>query len=299
MLSKSLTLTSDNVTYDLEDSVTPYHKAAARDQLRAHLTALGSSRPPSISEVAIRINAVSTALAFEDLTALASLPVVDAVVVPKVNSPADLTFVADILRRVAPERHVSGSSNPIKILALIESAKAVMDLSAICKSTSYLSGLIFAAEDFALDLSLERTPHLTEFLYARSAIVTAARAAELPSAIDLVCTSYKGDAGLSRLEEECRGGKALGFNGKQCIHPTQVETAQSLFAPTDAEVQWAARIAVADAKASARGRGAWTMDGKMIDAPVVGRAHSILSRASMCGIDVSSLKTSWKDEEPE
>lgn len=298
MLTKSLGLKSDNVTYDLEDSVTPSLKASARDQLRAHISGL-NERPSSISELAVRINSVSTPYALQDLTALSSLPLVDAVVVPKVNSAADLTFVTDVFRHVAPERHTANSKNPIKIIALIESARAVMNLSEICKASPYLSGFIFAAEDFALDLSITRTPSLSEFLYARSAIVTAARAAELPSAIDLVCTSYKGDVGIRRLEEECAGGKSMGFNGKQCIHPSQVETVQRMFAPDLEEVEWAVRVSIADEKASSSGRGAWTLDGKMIDAPVTGKASSIISKAEQCGLDVETLRRKWKDQEPE
>ncbi|KAI9171350.1 Citrate lyase subunit beta [Paramyrothecium foliicola] len=298
MLTKSLGLRSDNITYDLEDSVTPSLKETARGQLKAHLDGL-DARPPSVSELAVRVNAVSSPFALGDLTTLAASPKVDAVVVPKVDSAADLTFVTDVLRHVAPERHGPGASNPIKIVALIESARAVMDLSSICKASPYLSGLIFAAEDFALDLSITRTPSLSEFLYARSAIVTAARATNLPSAIDLVCTSYKGDEGLRRLEEECAGGKSMGFNGKQCIHPLQVDTVQRMFAPAHDELKWAVRITIADEKAASSGRGAWTLDGKMIDAPVVGKAKSIVEKAQLAGIDVESLRAEHKNQEPE
>lgn len=174
-----------------------------------------------------------------------------------------------------------------------------MNLNEICKASPYLSGLIFAAEDFALDLSLTRTPSLTEFLYARSAIVTAARAHELPSAIDLVCTSFRGPEGLRTLEEECLGGKGLGFNGKQCIHPTQIEIAQRTFAPGEKEVEWAVRVVIADEKADQQGRGAWTLDGKMIDVPVVGKAKAIVEKAQLCGFDVDSIRDKWKDQQPE
>lgn len=211
MLTKSLTLTSDNITYDLEDSVTPGLKPSARSLLKSHLQFL-HKRPSSVGELAVRINSVSTPFAKDDLITLAALPNLDAIVVPKVNSPSDLKFVTDIIRHVAPSR------KPIRLIALIESARAVMDLREICSSldaSPYLDGLIFAAEDFALDLSLTRTPSLTEFLYARSAIATAARAFNLSSTIDLVCTSYKGEEGLKRLEEECQNGKEIGFNGKR------------------------------------------------------------------------------------
>ena len=220
------------------------------------------------------------------------------------NSASDLHFITDVIRHKLPSRHPTPKSSssaipPINILALIESAKGLSDLSSICKATPYLSGLIFAAEDFALDLSITRTPSLSEFLYARSAIATACRAHSLSSTIDLVCTSYKGDAGRRKLEEECLGGKGLGFNGKQLIHPSQVEITQRAFAPSDEEITWAVRVIIGDEKADRQGRGAWTLDGKMIDVPVVGKAKSVVSKAEACGCDVAAAKESWKDQAPE
>jgi citrate lyase subunit beta-like protein len=173
-----------------------------------------------------------------------------------------------------------------------------MNLSEICTASPYLSGLIFAAEDFALDLSLTRTPGLSEFLYARSALVTAARAYNLPSVIDLVCTDYKDRSAQERFAAECENGKSLGFNGKQCIHPSQVNACQSIFSPSESEVEWAVRIVIANEKADRQGRGAWTLDDKMIDAPVVGKAKAIVSRAEKCGIDVARMMKMWAKEEP-
>lgn len=221
------------------------------------------------------------------------------------NSASDLKYVTDVLKHVLPSRHsdepstLADASPPIKLLALVESAKAVCDLSSICKSSPYLSGLIFGAEDFALDLSLTRTPSLTEFIYARSAIVTACRAHDLPSAIDLVCTSYKGEAGQKTLEEECIGGKKMGFNGKQCIHPDQIEATQRSFAPSEVDTVWAVRIVVADKKAQSQGRGAWTFEGKMVDAPVISKARSIVEKAKLCGFNISKIEREWIHQEPD
>jgi citrate lyase subunit beta-like protein len=223
----------------------------------------------------------------------------DAIVVPKVNRASDLHFITDIIRHTLPERHATGSGNPLKILALIESAKAITNLNEICRASPYLSGLVFAAEDFALDLSLTRTPSLTEFLYARSAIATSARAHDLPSTIDLVCTSFRGEEGQRVLQEECLQGKGLGFNGKQCIHPSQVEITQRTFAPGEKEVEWAVRVVIGDEKADVVGQGAWTLDGKMIDVPVVGKAKATVKRAALCGINVDAIREKWKDQEPE
>jgi citrate lyase subunit beta-like protein len=312
MLSKSLGLTVDTVCYDLEDSVTPTKKPEARAALSSFLAQHG--RASGISEVAVRINDVASPYALADLQEvlrdLTTAENIDALVIPKVNRAADLHFVTDVLRHMLPERHPStpgttssssqsSSKGPIKLLALIESARALTDLREICTASPFLSGLIFAAEDFALDLSLTRTPSLAEFLYARSAISTAARAHDLPSTIDLVCTSFRGDAGIKTLEGECVGGKGLGFNGKQCIHPSQVEVVQRIYGPDEKEVEWAVRCVIADEKAAKQGRGAWTLDGKMIDAPVSGKARGIVSKAERCGFDVAKMREKWKGQEPE
>lgn len=252
-----------------------------------------------IREQAVRINAIDSGYALSDLTTILQGKHLDCIVVPKVDAPKDLHFVTDILRQLLPERHAPDSTNPIKIVALVESARSVMDLNAICKASPYLSGLTFAAEDFAMDLSLTRTPSLHEFMYARSAIVTAARAHGLPSALDLVSTTFRGEEGKSQLREESENGKRFGFNGKQCIHPDQVSVVQEVYSPSAKEAEWAVRVVLCDQKADQQGRGAWTLDGKMIDVPVVGKAKAIVAKAEVCGIDVAALKEKFKDEEPQ
>lgn len=223
---------------------------------------------------------------------------------PKVNSAADLHFVTDVIRHLLPDMNstkgpLTGGRPPIHILALIESAKALSSLNEICSASPYLSGLVFAAEDFAADLSITRSPSLSEFLYARSAIVTACRAHELPSAIDLVSTKFKGQGAMEELEEESLGGRRLGFNGKQCIHPSQVLIAQKAFGPSPKEVEWAVRVVIANDKADKVGRGAWTLDGKMIDVPVVVAARAMIAKARLCGVGISEIEETWKAQQPE
>lgn len=256
-LTKSRNLKVDCVAYDLEDSVTIAAKPEARKALRKFLD---QERALEIREQAVRINSVDSGFALDDLTEVLQATNVDTIVVPKVNSAADLHFVTDVIKHkldLVTEQAGQKKTAP-QIIALVESARSVMNLSEICKASPYLSGLIFAAEDFAADLSITRTPSLSEFLYARSALVTAARAFNIPSAIDLVCTAYKGDQGLKTLENECIQGKGMGFNGKQLIHPSQVEICQRTYAPGEKEVEWATRVVIGDDKASKQGRGAWT-----------------------------------------
>ncbi|KAF7878861.1 hypothetical protein EAF04_000064 [Stromatinia cepivora] len=298
-LEKSRGLKVDSIAYDLEDSVTLENKEMARKNI---VDFLKGERPKDVGEIAVRINSVSSGLALQDLTEVLKSQHLDTLVIPKVNSPSDLHFINDILRHTLPSRHPSTpspSSNPVKILALIESARSIINLSSICEASPYLHGLIFAAEDFALDLSITRTPSLDEFSYARSHIATCARAFNLPSTIDLVCTSYRGDEGQARLEEESLQGKRLGFNGKQCIHPSQVDIVQKAFAPGEGEVEWSVRVVIADKKAKKKGKGAWTLDNRMIDAPVTGKAREVLKRAELCGFDVEAMMEKWKGQEPE
>jgi citrate lyase subunit beta-like protein len=295
-LEKSRSLAVDSIAYDLEDSVTINKKPEARANI---LTILNRDRAPSIREQAVRINSVSSGFALQDLTAVLQAKHLDALVVPKVDRPSDLHFVTDVLRQALPERHAPGSTNPVKIIALIESARAITDLKEICAASPYVSGLTFAAEDFALDLSITRTPDLHEFTYARSAIVTAARAFGIPSALDLVSTTFRGEEGTNALRRESENGRRFGFNGKQCIHPDQVGLVQDVFGPGEEEVVWAVRVLVADRKADEQGRGAWTLDGKMIDVPVVGKARAIVAKAEVCGFDVEGLWEKHGGEEPQ
>ncbi|KAJ5349810.1 Pyruvate/Phosphoenolpyruvate kinase [Penicillium brevicompactum] len=287
-LDKSRSLTADCLTYDLEDSVTPHMKAEARNLVRR---AIDQPSPSGIRERAVRINSVDSGLALGDLTEVLKSPNLTTIVIPKVNSASDLTFVTDVVNHTLAQQ----DRTPISLLALVESAKSLTNLSQICAASPLLQGLIFAAEDFALDLSITRTPSLTEFLFARSAIATAARAANLPSTIDLVCTAYKsekGDGPPAVLQEECRDGRRLGFNGKQCIHPTQAKVADEIFGPDAGETEWAMRVVIADEKAAKAGRGAWTLDGKMIDVPVAHKARAIVKKAQACGVDVDALRGS-------
>ena len=297
-LEKSRGLQVDSIAYDLEDSVTPSKKPEGRSNVTE---ILNRERVPGIREQAVRINPVGSGLALDDLTEILKGKHLDCLVVPKVDAASDLHFVTDVLRQKLPSRHTAGSPDyhPVKIVALVESARSVMDLRSICSASPFISGLTFAAEDFALDLSITRTPSLHEFAYARSAIVTAARAFNIPSTLDLVSTTFRGEEGKKFLQDEAENGKRFGFNGKQCIHPDQVETVQRVFSPSEQEAEWAVRVVICDAKADQQGRGAWTLDGKMIDVPVVGKARAIVAKAELCGMDVEALRERFAGEEPQ
>ncbi|KAI5786338.1 citrate lyase subunit beta [Peziza echinospora] len=300
MLEKSKALKVDCISYDLEDSVTPALKSLARENIRKLLL---TPRPEGVRERAVRINSVGSGLAEEDLrVVLQAGGSVDTIVVPKVEGPGDIKFISDILTHHESLLLTTPSSKPIQILALIESARSLLSLPKICSphhtSSTRLSGLIFAAEDYALDLNLTRTPSLLEMLYARQSLVTAAAAHKL-SAIDLVCTDYKDTGEGGPLARECRDGVGMGFTGKQVIHPSQVAVCEELFRPAWERVVWAVRVVVASEVAEREGRGAWTLDGRMIDAPVVGIARLVVKNAELAGMDTQSLREKYRDVVPE
>ncbi|KAF8477130.1 citrate lyase subunit beta-like protein [Kalaharituber pfeilii] len=288
MLEKSQKLNVDCVTYDLEDSVIPSFKGAARENIKQLLQ---RPRASGIREQAVRINAIKTGLAEDDLNSVLQSTHVDAIVIPKVETASDITFVDDAL--------TYHSHSSTKIMALIESARALLNIREICTaSPTRLSGLIFAAEDFAFDVGLERTPSLLEMIYARQTIVTAAVAHKL-CAIDLVCTEHQDTIEEGPLARECKDGVRMGFTGKQVIHPSQVDLVQRLFSPSKERVAWALRVLIANEKAVEDGRGAWTLDGKMIDAPVIGAAEKLVRKAELAGVDIGALREKYKDTTPE
>ncbi|KLP21030.1 Uncharacterized protein LW94_12609 [Fusarium fujikuroi] len=232
---------------------------------------------------------------------LKSVDDLDTIVVPKVQSTADLHFVADVIRHVAPQRVLfrppmtessqqtgnAPRSRLLHVIDLIESALGLANVSSICHAGQRLGlvGLGFAAEDFMANVGLSKLPDRREVLFARSTVVKACRAYNLPSIIDMVSVDV---AHGTSLEEESREGRSLGFTGKQAIHPSQVEAIQRAFGPSTKEVKWALEVFGGDIESQKQGRGAWKLNGCMIDAPVVKAATALLDRARACGKDVGT-----------
>ncbi len=257
MLAKSKLLKADGLTFDLEDSVAADAKPKARQLVVEHLKALSKSRQERI----VRINSRYSEFAEEDLAALRNSHY-DSIMIPKTQSPADICWLADRIPR--------GTT----IIALIESAQAIMNLKEIATSHSQLSALVFAAEDYSADMNLTRTPGLAEMIFARQALVTAAKAYGL-DAIDLVCTEYKD---VEVLRRECEIGASWGFTGKQAIHPSQVDIIQEAFSPSAERIRWATALLKVAAEEK---RGAFEFEGKMIDAPVLLAARQIIAQAGL------------------
>ncbi|OXC70511.1 hypothetical protein AYX13_00986 [Cryptococcus neoformans] len=285
MLEKSLSSPADSVAYDLEDSVSPGKKADARRLLAELLD--GERRPKG--EVVARINAIGTGYEDDDLDHVLRARHIQAIALPKTNSPEHIKYVISRINALAPLHKRSGQPEAIKIIAMIESAEAMVAIEAIAASgKGHLDALLFAAEDYCADVGLTRTSNRQELLYPRSRLVTTAKAFGL-QAIDLVCVNYKDK---EVLREESEEGKRLGFDGKQAIHPEQINIIHSSFAPSEIDILKAARIKFSFEHHDQLGKGAYTLDGFMIDAPVYKQASKILAKAEAAGLEIPKVTLS-------
>jgi len=165
------------------------------------------------------------------------------------------------------------------MLVGVETARGILNLKEIAEADKRLDALIFGAEDFAASVGATRTQEATEVLYARSAVVTACAANEL-QAIDMVYIDFHDVEGL-RLEAQ--QGAGLGFSGKQIIHPNQITAVQEAFTPSDEAIEYAQRVVKMFAASQKEGRGAFALDGKMIDMPLLKNAQNVLDRAKAAG----------------
>ncbi len=261
-------LRPDGVIFDLEDSVPMAEKPVARQMVRAALAALDRTRLATF----VRINPTTSGLARADLEAVACAEL-DGLVVPKVDSSADVRLVAEWLDEIEP---VAGlEQGRICLVAILETVRGALNAIAIAAAEPRLLGLAFGAEDFSRDLGVERSPEGIETLYPRAHVALAARSMGL-QAFDTPWTDIADTEGLRR---EARQGRQLGYTGKQVIHPSQIEIVHAAYRPSEAEVQWAQRVVDAYEQAVTRGLGAIQLDGKLIDVPMVERARETLARA--------------------
>lgn len=272
-ITKAAGLDVDGVILDLEDGVAVNRKDEARGTILEALKTVDFGR----SERLVRINPFYTQRAEHDLAAvLPGKP--DAVVVPKANT-AEIIKETD--RLITAAESANGfAAGSIGIIALIESGLAYINLASICASSPRLQGLILGAEDLSADAGITRTPGAQELLYARSSLVMHAAAFGL-QAIDIVQTNFTNN---ELLQAECKTGTELGFTGKQIIHPAQVEITQAAFTPSAEVIEKAQKIMEGAQIAQADGMGAYSLDGEMVDLPVVKRAETILARAKAAGL---------------
>jgi citrate lyase subunit beta/citryl-CoA lyase len=261
---------SDGVILDLEDSVHPSEKDAARLLVRNALRAVDFFA----CERMVRINQLPIGL--EDLDEIVpECP--DLILIPKVEVPDQVIAVE---KRIAEVKSDYGLTRPIWLMPILESALGIENAFAIARASEKTVALTIGLEDYTADLGVVKTSTGSESLYARQRVLNAAHAAGI-QAIDSVFSDV-GD--LDALRAWATNSRALGFEGMGCLHPTQIPLIHEAFAPTASEMERARKILAAYNDAQAKGLGVVSLGSKMIDPPVVNRALKLLARAQAMGI---------------
>ena len=268
MLDRASNLTPDAFIPDMEDSVPDAEKANARAITAARLDSLAANGVAVIP----RLNSLDTGLLDDDLAAIVG-PRIYGVSVGKINSPADIALISAKLD--ALERKAGLEVGNIKLLPWIETAQAIVNVYDICAASPRIIGAAFGAEDFTNDMGIERAEDESETAFARSAIAIAARAANV-LALDTPYFSFRDPDGLRR---NAHAARQIGFKGKFAIHPAQIDIINETFSPSGAELEQARRVVAAFQEAERIGRGSTSLDGKVVDVPVVKRAQALLDLA--------------------
>ena len=255
-LEKARELQTDAIIFDLEDAVSPEEKLRARELLAGVLAEADYGARTRI----VRVNGLGTEWVAGDLAAFGGHPGVDAVLVPKVNGPADLDAVGDLV--TAP------------LWAMLETAKGCLNAGAIARHPR-LEGMVMGTNDLAKELGARFRSDRLPLLAGLGACVLAARA-EGRVIVDGVFNAFKDEAGL---RAECEQGRDMGFDGKTLIHPAQLAVANEVFAPSEEEVALARRQIAAFAEARARGDGVAVVDGRIVENLHVAVAEALIGKA--------------------
>ncbi|HPT89235.1 MAG TPA: CoA ester lyase [Bacilli bacterium] len=269
MLQNADVFESDAVIIDLEDAVSISEKDSARNLVKNFLN---SYRLPI--EVIIRINGMDTDFYQADLEAIVSNNI-DTILLPKAN-PRDLIKLDQILSKI---EHKNGLTKKIGVIPIIELASSILDVREIATSPR-VNGLLLGAEDLSSDLEVSRTLAGDEIFYARSMIAISCRAYNI-DAIDTPFTDVRNEEGLLADSQKARG---LGMNAKACIHPNQIDIVNKIFSPSKEQIEQALRMLKAFENAQKEGKGVFSLDGKMVDKPIIERAKKTIDKAKRFGL---------------
>lgn len=258
---------ADSIMFDLEDAVSLPEKDSARTLVHNALRTFDYSKV----ETVVRINGLDSGGKF-DIEAMV-LAGVDVIRLPKTETAQDIIDVEKVITEVEKQNNIEIGST--KMMAAIESAEGVLNAPAIAKSSDRLIGIALGAEDYVTNLKTQRYPDGKELFFARSMILHAARAAEI-AAIDTVYSDVENPEGF---ENEVRQIKQLGFDGKSVINPRQIPLVNKIYAPTEDEIQNAKEVIWGIREAQEKGSGVISVNGKMVDKPVVERAERVVALA--------------------
>jgi citrate lyase subunit beta/citryl-CoA lyase len=262
-LEKAKTLSADIVCFDLEDSVPDSEKKNARKLIKMAL----KSRSQYSSEVYVRTNSPISGKIPDDLKEIVQKGI-DGIVIPKVNNAKELKKIEKTLSILEKKQKI----RQISLLPTIESAEGVHNTYEIASSSKRISAVVFGVFDLLNDLGIEYTKQSEGAIYARAKIPLDARAAGV-YALDAIWQDLKDEKGLI---EDCKIGKSLGYVGKTIIHPDQISITHQSFHPNKTEIEWAEKVCESYEKSTKTGKGATTVDGKMIDEVHYKRAKALL-----------------------
>jgi citrate lyase subunit beta/citryl-CoA lyase len=262
-LEKAKKLQADIVCFDLEDSVPDNEKTNARKLIKSAL----KSRKSYESSIFVRTNSPTSGEIPSDLKEIIQKGI-DGIVIPKVNNVEDMKKIEKILSGLEKTRKLK----PIQIIPSIESAEGVVNTFSIASFGKRVSAIVFGVFDLLNDLGIEYTKEPEGAKYSRAKIPVDAHAAGV-AAIDAIWQDLKDSKGF---EKDCKIGKSLGFSGKSIIHPDQIPVVHKLFHPNKSEILWAEKVCKTYLKSTKKGKGATTVDGKMIDEVHFKQAKALL-----------------------
>lgn len=265
-VEKIFTVGADAVVLDLEDAVAREQKAATRTTVAEALKA----RPKRASRGYIRVNSSDTEFCYGDLQEIIG-PWLDGILLPKVESASQLQMIDWLIEQIERERDMIPGG--LDILPIIETGRGVAAIEEIAQAGTRIKRLSFGAGDFTNDMGMVWTPDETELAHARSVIALASRVAGLEAPIDTVFIDLTDSA---HLEQSARTALALGYRGKLCIHPAQIETVNAVFTPSEEEVVRALKYVEAFAAAEAAGSASIQVDGYFVDYPIFEKAQRTL-----------------------
>jgi len=272
MLQTAQVFGADSVILDLEDAVSLGEKDAARVLIKGALETFDYGT----TEIVIRINPFSTPYALEDIDVMARLKP-NAILLPKAT-PEDMKKLDEMLDKI--EKEEGFENGVIRIHALVETTYGVETVFETIKSSNRVDSVCLGGEDLAVDLGIERTKDSEELFYARTKIINACKALKV-DAIDTPFTDTNDEEGLLA---DTKHAKKLGFSGKLSINPRQIDTIHKVYSPTQAEISWAKRVIYAKEEAEKEGLGVFSLEGKMIDLPIINRAINTLNTARIIGL---------------
>lgn len=274
MLINGNCLGADAVIFDLEDAVSPQEKDAARILVRNTMRYMDFAG----CEKVVRINSVDTPYWEKDLEVIIPEKP-DLILLPKSGSSDDVLIVDKYMSEV--EKKCGIQQGTVGLMPLIETALGVENSYSIASCTERVKALFLGAEDLTADLQCKRTKEGKEIEYARTRLVVAARAAGV-DVYDTPFTDVNDDEGIVCDTEKAKG---LGFTGKASISPRHVDIINEVFSPTEEEISYAYEVIEAIRIAKEQGKGAISLRGKMVDAPIVARAQRTISMAQALGMD--------------